>query len=390
MPADDPNVLTVSKEETGGGQFRTISAALEAVKPGQTIRVLDAEVYRERLSIKRASMHTGISLEAPGGAVLETTTPRTFLIDIAGVQGVTLRQLRLRASNMERCSLVMANGNYSGLRLEGLELSFQGIGSLNNGIELLAAQGAGSDPNPVVVQGCHFRGSNVSVALGTEMSDNVISRIAVRDGTFTDCGGGVRVDGRASAIQVVGNRFGGMGIAAVQFQFLSPKSEGILLANNTCYECGSALRLWDSAPNGKDVRVRNNLVLGGQRLDMYFLEAENFKTSRGPGDGAAVAKAYDFSHNWREGSRPAQADAKAWVPPGPKDVLTDKIDGVNRDPKSPDFLRPAKDSPLATAGAGNEDPSLPRYVGALPPEGAEPWDWDRAWRMRTKSAEDTK
>src|SRR5262249_57780733 len=58
-----------------------------------------------------------------------------------------------------------------------------------------------------------------------------------------------------------------------------------------------------------------------------------------------------------------------------------KIDGVNRDLKAPDFLRPAKDSPLATAGAGQEDPSLPRYVGALPPEGAEPWDWDRTWRM---------
>jgi len=65
-------------------------------------------------------------------------------------------------------------------------------------------------------------------------------------------------------------------------------------------------------------------------------------------------------------------------------------DGVNRDPKSPDFLRPAKDSPLATAGAGSDDLSLPRYVGALPPEGVPPWDWDRAWRSATKTTEDGK
>src|SRR5262249_28079866 len=38
-------------------------------------------------------------------------------------------------------------------------------------------------------------------------------------------------------------------------------------------------------------------------------------------------------------------------------------------------------SPLATEGAGLTDPSLPSYVGALPPEGVESWDWDRTWRM---------
>src|SRR5207244_4448567 len=137
-------------------------------------------------------------------------------------------------------------------------------------------------------------------------------------------------------------------------------SESVVLANNTCYKCDSAFRLWDSAVKGKDVRVCNNLVLGVGGLDMQWVDAIDHDNRRGPGDGAAVAKAYDFSHNWREGRRPAEANAKAWVPPGPKDVLTDKIDGVSRDPNSPDFLRPAKDSPLATAGAGNEDPSLPR------------------------------
>ena len=105
-------------------------------------------------------------------------------------------------------------------------------------------------------------------------------------------------------------------------------------------------------------------------------------------DGTVVAP-------WRYpalAARPAASspDAKAWVPPGPKDVLKDKIDGVNRDPKSPEFLRPAKDSPLATAGAGNEDPALPSYIGALPPHGAEPWDWDRTWRALMRTVEDKK
>src|SRR5262249_11263510 len=38
---NDPNVLTVSQKPNDGGKYRTVTAALDKVKPGQTIRVLD-------------------------------------------------------------------------------------------------------------------------------------------------------------------------------------------------------------------------------------------------------------------------------------------------------------------------------------------------------------
>jgi serine/threonine protein kinase len=383
---DDPNVLTVSQKPEGGGKYQTIAAALDAVQPGQTIRVLDGEVYRERLAIKRASRQAGITLEAPGGAILETTTPRSLLIDVSGVPGVTLRQLRLRASNTERCTLVAARGKYPGLRLEGLELSFEGTGSGNNGVELYGAEGASTDQDPVVVRGCRFHRLAIAVVVGTELADDrmpPVARTAVRDGIFLDCSLGVKVVGKTSDVQVVGNRFRGMTFAAIQLETLAPESKGILVANNTCLE-GTVFRLWDSAARGKEVRVCNNLVLGAPELDMFHVKVVGKNGSPGPGDGAAVARAFAFDHNWREGHEPTGASAKAWIPPDPNkgDVLKETIDGVvNRDPKSPGFLRPDKDAALAAAGAGNEDPSLPRYVGALPPEGTDLWDWDRAWRM---------
>jgi hypothetical protein len=376
----DPNVLTVA-QKPGVAQFQTITAALEAVKPGQTIRVLDGAVYRESLLIKRASIHTGITLEAPAGAIVETITSNSIPIDILDVQGVTLRQLRVRARNTERCTLVAARGNFSRLRLEDLELSLEGNGSQNNGIELL---GYRADPSGAIVQGCRFRGLNVGVVLGTPVSGWSVAHIAVRDSLFTDCAVGVRVDGKVRAVQVVGNRFWGAGYAAFQLLLLSPDSEQIVLANNTCYEATTAFRLWDSAVHGKDVQVRNNLVLGAGGSDMSFVEAADRDTERGPGYGAAVARLYRLDHNWREGRAPTGASARGWVPPDPGkgDVFKENLGGVvNRDPKSPNFLRPDKDSPLATAGAGIIDPSLPRYVGAFPPEGTERWDWDRAWRM---------
>src|SRR5262249_1627632 len=45
----------------------------------------------------------------------------------------------------------------------------------------------------------------------------------------------------------------------------------------------------------------------------------------------------------------------------------------------PNFLRPNKGSELATEGAGKVDPSLPSYIGAVPPEGVAAWDWSRTW-----------
>jgi hypothetical protein len=53
-------------------------------------------------------------------------------------------------------------------------------------------------------------------------------------------------------------------------------------------------------------------------------------------------------------------------------------------PDDPDFLRPPKDSPLATGGSGVSDISLPSYVGAVPPDGVEPWNWDKTWSALTR------
>ena len=86
-----------------------------------------------------------------------------------------------------------------------------------------------------------------------------------------------------------------------------------------------------------------------------------------------------------------------------------------RKPGDSNFLRSPKNSPLAWSGAGGDtipvsqiasavgqsstltnpglaawaiaetvnqpDRSLPAYVGAVPPEGVELWDWQKTWKM---------
>jgi hypothetical protein len=105
---------------------------------------------------------------------------------------------------------------------------------------------------------------------------------------------------------------------------------------------------------------------------------------RGPGDGKLVNEKWQVSCNWREVEEPRGDGVleKSWIPPGPRDVRNVSIAVLSRTPIDVNFLRPAKDSPLASAGAGKEDTSLPTYVGAVPPEGGKPWDWQTTWDAR--------
>jgi nitrous oxidase accessory protein NosD len=374
--ADDPNVLTVA-QQPGAAKYQTIGAALAAARAGQTVRVLDSTVYRESVRIAGQTERAGITLEATGGATLTfpTAAENSILIEIAGVPNVSVRGFHLRATEMPRSALVVVRGACPGLWLEGLEL--EAVGSpQTSGVEYHPKGGATPDRAPVVIRDCDFRGLVLGVELLGEVPGATVFRTAVRSCLFADCLAGVLVVGSAREVQVVGNRFHGMRAVGVQFQLLAEDTESVLVANNTTLEGAAAFTLRHRAVNGKDVQIRNNLVLGGEGMDMLAIDSNG-----GPGNVVAVAEKYRFGPNWREGKeRPAD---KGWIRPDLKrgDVLAAKIDGVNRDPKSPDFLRPNPKSQLATAGAGNEDPSLPRYVGALPPEGVEPWDWDRAWRM---------
>ena len=60
------NGLTVAQD--GTGQCESIGEALDKVKAGETIRVLDAATYVEDLELHRPGQHQGITLEAVKGA----------------------------------------------------------------------------------------------------------------------------------------------------------------------------------------------------------------------------------------------------------------------------------------------------------------------------------
>jgi hypothetical protein len=382
------NGLTVAKD--GTGQYTTIGEALEHVRPGMTVRVLDRETYREQVVLTSRSAQAGITLEAPQGATLEPPRAGGNLVELEGVPRVTLRGSRLRTT-LTMKALVLVRGRCPGVVLEDLDCAASPTGYAW-GVEL-ACPGLTVGDDPITVRNSSFRGLYVGVmilACGAPWNYALAvpaRRFVVCNNTFTQCEWGVRLLGAAREVHVVGNRFLSARIA-VQLENLLDGAADILIANNTILESGRALRYWDSEVRGKNVEVRNNLVLAPVSQDTLFMDSGGDPDkARGPGDGQAVLRVWRWGQNWREGGEPAPGPyRKGWIPRHADDVGQAEIPVLSRDPKdAARFLRPAKDSLLATKGVGGD---LPSYVGAVPPEGVEPWDWERTWKARAgKGAE---
>jgi serine/threonine-protein kinase len=369
-----PDGLTVAKD--GTGQYRTIQEALDRVRPGQTVRVLDDATYPEALSLTQAERHQGITLEAVKGATL---APRgsALVINVQNVPGFTLRGFRLRG---QAVGGVVVFGRSAGALLEGLDVRLDRSTS-RAGVSIERIPPAAVSP-PVIVRGCTFTGLGGNAVRVSGFAEYTVpdpsARVLVRDNQVIDCAGGIWLGGSLRQVQVVGNRIRGVAEFGLQVQNLMAGTEDILIANNTLVRCGAALRFFDTGEKGKGVRFCNNLVLGAEKPDLVYVRGNpNFTDPQGAGDGPALLRAWQFDHNWREARQPRGESMfeKGWIPPSEADHLQTSLPGLSR-AKGADWPRPLKGSDLALKGAGGD---LPAYVGALPPAGAEPWDWQWTW-----------
>jgi hypothetical protein len=212
--------------------------------------------------------------------------------------------------------------------------------------------------------------------------------VSIRDNRITGAFRGVLLQGAVSDTQVTGNICWNCKQAALQIEELPEECGDLLLANNTGYESHSGFRSFDYPPLKKvrqgQVEFCNNILLD-TAADGDILVMKDLKDGTGAqgGDLAGVSRLWRFHDNWREAAGVASFSL---LPLAPLDRRVERGFFVSLEESSADFLRPATNSPLASEGAGREDGSLPAYVGAIPPQGVERWDWDRTWRARARKA----
>jgi hypothetical protein len=362
----DPNVLSVAQD--GTGQFRTLGEAVTQVKPGQTIRVLDAGTYEETVQLSNPEQHAGITLEAVQKATIKPPTAAYVGLLVQRVPNVTVRGFRLEVDKGETQFASGILGKCPGVLFDDLHFTcsrrFKTCAISLKTVEL--PQG---EP-PVTVQNCTIHGFQYGIRV--EGTENEFCRsIRLRDNKLFRCGFGIWTSGWITDLHITTNQVWECGTADIELDGFTNVSSGILMANNTLQNLGTCLQIRDPIRGVREVEIRNNVLLTSEGLDIAFL-----------GKDQTALKEWLLGNNWRQVRAPAPRDRAfgQWVR-SPKDTVVEKIKLLSLDPQNTHFLRPARESPLATGGAGGD---LPGYVGAVPPEGVMPWDWDRSWKARVK------
>jgi hypothetical protein len=383
------NGLTVAKD--GTGQYTTIGEALAKVKPGMTIRVLDDATYSEVINFDNPERHAGVSLEASQRATLQLPRGRPRLLAIRDTPGVRVSRFRLREQVGAPAGQVFVaiTGHTPGAVLEDLDIQ---TAVIMNGAVINVEQK--EDEKPLIIRRCSIAvqgdGLIVSGPLGTLAEGRHFGGVLISENRITNVGyRGLMLIGTLQRVLVVGNLVTGCG-QGLQTQDLGAETEAILFANNTSYANGYAFRYWLSAPPTftvpeRQVEIANNVLIASDNSDMACILGVKGSEAL-PDFAKELAERWRFMRNWRDLTG---GDAHLQIPLAPTDERLQMPDGLSRDPSNPDFLRPAADSPLANGGAGGD---LPKYVGAVPPKGVEPWDWQKVWdtRMRTSGQKENK
>jgi hypothetical protein len=364
------HLFTVSADPKTGGEFRSIDAALAKARPGCTIRVLDNARY-EGIVIRSRSQHEGITLESPRGATITCPTESMYAILVLHVPRVTLQGFRVELERAEMFG-VMLGGASPGCVVREVECTFTKP-SINKGAgigveELVVAD----DEPPAVIENCRFPYCPTAVQVTglnfTTLAAKPCGGVSIRGNRIWGGQTGIGLTGQITDVQVVANKFWDLSAYDVLLVDLLAGSRRILVANNSIKDSTKGIGLGDFASDVRDIEIKNNLLLAEHGPDIMF-----GGTNRNSVEVAQIA------NNWRSVRAPSSAGPE-WVLSA-QDTFRERIELLSLDPAHADFLRPKSDSELATTGAGKDDPSLPLYVGAVPPQDTT-WDWDKTWQLR--------
>jgi len=344
-------ILTVSQD--GKGQFKTIKAALDALKPHQVVKVLDRGPYRESLQVGALPADTGLISERQ--TVLEIPSWPNGSHGFGPLDGFRLSGFRLLAPPPNaRWNWMSMWNRPSGLVIEDCCFAWTKP-SEEDAIELLF-ENSEPDCKPVVVRNCLF--DSASFGFGTpggSVPTVVLQRNYFKHASLAS------TSGRFQKVLIRHNVFDSPR-GVIWVEKLKEVSEILEISNNTFVTNNHPVSIMQSAPKSGIV-IRNNC------------------SDRAIGlDAKALADAGDSVKNW-------QLDHNCYIrrgvlPKSSSDVLAEPP-FLSVDPSHPDYMRITADGPAAKGGAGGDWPS---YIGALPP-GPAPKGGDWFTRLRQRWGE---
>jgi hypothetical protein len=353
-------ILTVSQD--GKGQFKTIQAALNALQPGQVVKVLDRGPYRERLVLNPVPKDSGLVserqtiLELSGWGGWQNRSGHRFQFPA----GFRISGLAFVFPMDQTKGIGLLIGNPSRFLLEDCLI----LAPPRNTLESAVSLGWSKEGDIAWVRNCLIRGQ-------LNFSSTYAGAVGVAQHNFFD-GEGIHNLGaseRFDKLVIRQNVFSGR----VQFGDLGSGLKslvtGLEISNNTMMSLHPCL--FDEAPD-RNVTICNNLRRHAG-LASFHPRANASKPD--------VARWY-VGHNvyprqLRDGELGVQAALS--LPQSATDMLKQPM-FLSLDETSPDFLRVDRDSLAGAAGLGG---SWPTFIGALPP-GPAPKEGDWFTRLRER------
>ncbi len=362
-------ILTVAQD--GSGQFKTIQAALDALKPGQVVQVLDKGPYHENLALhvvpgdcglisQQQSEVTFTEFDKPWGAV---KTGHFF----GHIEGLRIHGFQFNIPAMPDGNYGFVFHNPSGLVLE--ECRVQVVGPDSQDAHVFVCLWLHHETSqPAWIRNCRVHGRFTLGAYQMGRGMAVVEHNFL-DGPGNQC---LWATGDFRSLVIRHNILGGnANHADLGFENLKV-IEVLEVSNNTSLSARPFVFAGD-LPTAH-VTIRNNLRTGAGMIAIA--------NDRGT---APVRDTWQVSHNayLREPQHGEFGYLKhMFFPRASHDVLAES-NFLATDFVNPDYLRMPLDSPQANGGAGGNWPS---YIGALAP-GPAPRDGDWFTQLRKRWGE---
>lgn len=257
--AAEPRILTVS-QTPGAAQFASIQAALDQATAGDTVEIIDDGVYAEKLAI--GSGKARLTLRARQGRLPELRGTGTTVLELSGVEGVTLQSLRVIGGQGN--GVVTAGAPVKSLSVRECRFeSLTGTGIMLDG------------EDTAEISGCLFAslgGAGVDLKTGAEA---LISLNQFQGGPMnSQSSDGIRLEG-ASA-KIVANTFKGLGRLGIgsfpQPAGATPRQSAVTIVNNLMTQCGTTrpengdgIQLLGSVNTINQFIIVNNTIDGNAR-----------------------------------------------------------------------------------------------------------------------------
>jgi serine/threonine-protein kinase len=358
-----------------GGQFRTITAALEDTKlhvnksrrAVQTIKVAAGQVYPEQLVID-STFPRGIHIVAEEGAAPVLAPPGEKPIVILGggkeqLENFLLEGFQLDARGKEVA--VQVAGWIPGMRLHRLEIrGFSRCGLLLDGVQTF-----GAENDRILLEKLTFRDAGpqaTGVLFQRKQEDAAHIRIQ-QCRFFGPLDVGIQVDSGVIDLEILESLFVQMQ-TGIRLAGAGRTWRDVLLAFNTFYENDRGLVFSHMpSPSSSGFGFHNNLFFGSKAADAVIEQGFNlqqFLATLGTIPGGV-------GYNWTTRPKPNPA------PPGELLNLFDTAPGrfaaadlrfQSVDPMNAAFLAPAEGSPQRKVGTFLDRRRFGEQIGAIRPQ----------------------